>query len=83
MDTASLQKSLDQNHQNQHMLWTRSLDLGSRAAAWVLAANAAALVLCFNAALSNLNIDRELLRFLGLAFLVGMACAYISVAQMR
>lgn len=79
MDTASLHKSLDQNHQNQIILWTRSLDLGAKASAWVLAANATALVLCFNAALQSENLDWSLLRLLGLIFFFGVATAFVSV----
>lgn len=79
MDTASLHRSLDHNQQNMQALWTRSLDLGAKASAWVLAANATALVLCFNATLQNPDVEWQLLRSLGAVFFLGVATAFLSV----
>jgi hypothetical protein len=79
MERAWLQRSLEHNRENQNELWQRSLDLGARAAAWVLAANAGALVLCFNALISGHLCDWSAVRFFGSVFFLGTMCAYLSV----
>jgi hypothetical protein len=79
MERAWLQRSLEHNRENQNELWQRSLDLGAKAAAWVLAANAGALVLCFNSLISGQLCDWTALRFFASTFFLGMASAYLSI----
>ncbi|MEQ1811818.1 MAG: hypothetical protein ABL889_17960 [Terricaulis sp.] len=79
MDAPHLLRSLDHNRENQIQLWSRSLDLGSRAAAWVLAGNGGALLVCFNAATSGQTFDWDTLRLVASLFLLGLAAAFLSV----
>lgn len=79
MAGASLQRLLDHNRENQTTLWGKSLDAGTRTAAWALAGNAGALVLCFNAAISGDISDWNQFRLFGAIFAVGLIAAFSSV----
>lgn len=79
MAGSSLQRLLDHNRENQTTLWGKSLEAGTRTAAWALAGNAGALVLCFNAAISGDIADWALFRLFGGIFSIGLIAAFSSV----
>jgi hypothetical protein len=83
VEHTALHRSLDHNREHLSALWARSLELESRSAGWVLAGNAAALLLCFNAVAAGSVSSVGEIQLLGIAFLFGMNAAFASILYQK